>query len=148
MSYTEVSSHLSKLRLDPIHRLVRPILTKFMQHTRNIGGIFNRPVDTRNPTLANYLAKVTNPIDLGTIRARLQRGEFDTVTKTGDDMLMVFDNAMTYNAPEHHLHQLARIMRTELEGDLRNLDEKMIRETERKHNHGSSCKLCAARSKC
>ena len=145
MSYTEVSSHLSKLRLDPIHRLVRPILT--------IGGILcsthaileassTGPWTHGTPTLANYLAKVTNPIDLGTIRARLQRGEFETITKTGDDMLMVFDNAMTYNAPEHHLHQLARIMRTELEGDLRNLDEKMIRETERKHNHGSSCKLC------
>ena len=41
MNYGEVGAHLSKLRLDPIHRLARPILTKFMQHTRNINGIFN-----------------------------------------------------------------------------------------------------------
>ena len=60
----------------------------------------------------------------------------------GQDMLLVFDNAMAYNPAEHHLHQLARIMRTELESDLKNMDEKITRETERKHNHGSSCKLC------
>ena len=81
MKYGDVAAHLRKLRLDPIQRLIRPILTKFMQHSRNVGGIFNHPVDTRNPSLANYLSKIERPIDLGTIRGRLQKGEFETVDK-------------------------------------------------------------------
>ena len=113
-----------------------------MQHSRNVGGIFNHPVDTRNPSLANYLSKIERPIDLGTIRGRLQKGEFETVAKISQDMLRVFDNAMAYNPEEYHLHQLARIMRTELENELKIMDEKLTRETRRKHNHGSTCKLC------
>ena len=38
MTYSEISEHLMKLRLDPVHRLIRPVITKFMQHPRNIGG--------------------------------------------------------------------------------------------------------------
>ena len=50
---------------------------------------------------------------------------------------------MAYNPAEHHLHQLAKIMKNEVEGDVKNLEDKLVRETERKHAHGSTCKMCA-----
>ena len=98
---------ISQIALGPYPKANTAHLTKFMQHSRNVGGIFNHPVDTRNPSLANYLSKIERPIDLGTIRGRLQKGEFETVAKISQDMLRVFDNAMAYNPEEYHLHQPA-----------------------------------------
>ena len=150
MNYDYLTSHIVSLRIEPVQRLFRPILTKFMQHQRNIQGLFNRPVIPPGATiesagleLKDYMTKIKNPMDLGTVRAKIQQGAFQSISASAADMILVFNNAMLYNPPSHHVHQLAKALLDELMAELKSVDEKIVKETERKGSHSSSCKLCS-----
>jgi hypothetical protein len=66
---------------------------------------FNEPVELdRYP---DYLAVVKNPIDLGTIRKRLEAGHYATPAEVLADVRLVFDNARTYNPPGSDVYVMA-----------------------------------------
>eukprot|EP00606_Chrysophyceae_sp_TOSAG23-5_P000811 GSChrysophyteH2.ASY1.ANO1.1617.1 assembled CDS len=142
MTYRQVAQHLTSLRIEPIQKLFRPILTKYMQHPRNLQGVFNRPVDVGGEGLANYGEKVPIPMDLGTVRSKLQRGQFESVHTSMTEMRLVFQNAMAFNPEGHTIHTLAKALATELDVDLQGLEDKCVKDTERRLCHPSSCRLC------
>eukprot|EP00605_Chrysophyceae_sp_TOSAG23-4_P000433 GSChrysophyteH1.ASY1.ANO1.490.1 assembled CDS len=142
MTYSQIAQHLISLRVEPMQKLFRPILSKFMQHPRNLQGIFNRPVDTTAEGLTTYLEKIPIPMDLGTIRSKLQRGLFESLHISMHEMRLVFKNAMEFNPEGHTIHTLAKSLSSELETDLTILEEKCVKETERKISHPSSCRVC------
>ena len=58
---------------------------------------FKTPVDTI--LYKDYLTKVKSPIDFGTIKTRLDAGQYtDNLVGYLKDMRQVFQNAYTYNA--------------------------------------------------
>jgi len=142
MTYDQIAHHLISLRIEPMQRLFRPVLTKFMQHPRNLQGVFNRPVDTSQEGLFEYLDKVALPMDLGTVRSKLQRGQFESLQTSVSEMRLVFQNAMTFNPPGHTVHAIAKSLATELDVDIAALEDKCVKETEKKISHPASCKLC------
>jgi hypothetical protein len=129
MTYLDLFKHLKSLRIDHIQRWVRPTLQKMMQHPKNF-NIFNTPVDVDALGLHDYNTKIKVPMDLGTIRSWLQRGFYDSVAAAIHDIELVFQNATSYNPPNHPIHQLAQELSLDFKNELKGIEEKCVREVQ------------------
>ncbi|KAJ1627950.1 Bromodomain-containing protein, partial [Pavlovales sp. CCMP2436] len=49
--------------------------------------------------LPNYFTVVTQPMDLGTVKQRLEGGEYDRLDEFEEDVLQVWKNCKLYNEP-------------------------------------------------
>jgi hypothetical protein len=127
LSYRELAYHLCGLRIEHIHRLLRGILQKLMQHPKN-GDLFNHPVDPVALNLPTYFTKIKNPMDLGTVKTKLQRGEYRELESAVADIRLVFDNALLFNPAGNSVHEIAKLLKQEFEADYVCLKEKLEKE--------------------
>lgn len=58
---------------------------------------FAEPVDWRQLELYDYPEIVKEPMDLGTIKRRIERGHYETAAQCADDIRLVWRNCMEYN---------------------------------------------------
>lgn len=123
----DIGNHIISLQIEHIQSLVRPILRNLMQHPRNV-DLFNVPVDPVLLGLTDYFQRISNPMDLGTIRSRLNRGMYESVSAVAKDIMLVFKNAMVYNDPENSVHQLALELSYTFENALRELEHKVVHD--------------------
>lgn len=147
MCYENLVNHIRNLHVENVSRIMRPILMRLFYHSRN-DGIFNIPVDPVALGLHDYFKRISCPMDLGTIKGRLQLGHYNSIADVCKDILLVFDNATSYNAPSHFVHQRAVDVKKEFESEMKQLEEKLVKDAERKKLHncslcsGFSCELC------
>lgn len=87
--------------LDDMHKLVLAFLS------RSEAGPFKEPVDWKNLGLFDYPNLIKHPMDLGTIKAKLDRNEYNRVEDAAADMRLVWTNCMTYNQDGSEYYQLA-----------------------------------------
>jgi len=77
----------------------RDILEKLLKNKRV--WPFEEPVDTKALKLGDYKKIVKKPMDLGTIKAKLEEGKYKELETSGEefysDVVLTFDNAMLYN---------------------------------------------------
>lgn len=71
------------------------ILTKLMKHKH--GWVFNVPVDAAAMKLYDYHNIINNPMDLGTIKLKLSKNEYESPLAFASDVRLTFHNAMVYN---------------------------------------------------
>mmetsp|Transcript_17989 Transcript_17989/g.41471 ORF Transcript_17989/g.41471 Transcript_17989/m.41471 type:complete len:265 (-) Transcript_17989:310-1104(-) len=69
---------------------------------------FREPVDWRGLELFDYPQIITNMMDLGTIKRRLERGHYSTAHQVAEDIRLVWRNCMTYNADGSDFWLLAK----------------------------------------
>ncbi|KAI2623481.1 putative Bromodomain testis-specific protein [Hypomontagnella submonticulosa] len=62
-------------------------------------GPFKEPVKPVEDGVPDYLEKVKNPMDLGTIKAKLDRHEYTSEQEFLADMRQIFTNCYTYHEP-------------------------------------------------
>ena len=127
LSNHDLLNHLTSVRVEYIQRLMRPLLHKLMSHQKN-GDAFNSPVDADGLGLRDYFSKIKHPMDLGTVKCKLLRGDYQSVGDCVDDIHVVFKNATSYNPPSHIVHQCAVLLQDEFREDLRALREKCAKE--------------------
>eukprot|EP00899_Mesostigma_viride_P013362 jgi/Mesvir1/22026/Mv15914-RA.4 len=75
--------------------------------------VFQAPVDPKE--LPDYYDIITSPMDLGTIRAKVQAREYKTWNAFMAHVKLVCSNAMTYNPPDSPFHKQARSMEEQAE---------------------------------
>ncbi|KAH7416518.1 hypothetical protein KP509_14G095200 [Ceratopteris richardii] len=102
---TERKSKSSKKKPDLLAQC-KAILKKLMGHKD--GWIFNEPVDAEKLGLADYHYFIKKPMDLGTIKKRLEKRGYNSLEQFASDVRLTFDNAMTYNPPGNDVHQMAK----------------------------------------
>jgi E1A/CREB-binding protein len=71
------------------------VLTALQDHQH--GWVFNSPVDPVELGLPDYFEVVKRPMDLGTIRKKLDNGVYTKLEDFKYHVNLVFDNAMMYN---------------------------------------------------
>ena len=71
-------------------------------------GIFGYPVDPVALGLPDYFDIVKNPIDLGTIKKKLDQGVYRDSNAFVDDVNLCFDNAILYNPVGSLVHNFAQ----------------------------------------
>lgn len=74
--------------------------------------MFAQPVDPERDGCPDYLTKIKNPMDLGTVRKKLEDNEYDTITQWKADVELIWENSFTYNGKNSLVSVLARQLQT------------------------------------
>jgi len=75
---------------------------------RSDSAPFREPVDWRGLELYDYPKVIKKMMDLGTIKRRLERNQYDTAHQVAEDTRLVWHNCMTYNADGSDFWLLAK----------------------------------------
>ena len=84
------------------------LLDKLMKHKH--GWVFNTPVDVKGLGLHDYFTIIKHPMDLGTVKTRLNTNWYKSPKEFAEDVRLTFHNAMTYNPKGHDVHIMADIL--------------------------------------
>ncbi|KAJ8793534.1 hypothetical protein J1605_019368 [Eschrichtius robustus] len=71
---------------------------------------FYNPVDVNALGLHNYYDIVKNPMDLGTIKAKMDNQEYKNAYEFAADVRLMFMNCYKYNPPDHEVVTMARML--------------------------------------
>ncbi|KAM1138670.1 hypothetical protein COP2_037596 [Malus domestica] len=91
---------------------------------------FNEPVDPVKLGIPDYFRIISYPMDLGTVKSKLQKDLYLSAEEFAADVRLTFSNAMLYNPPGNPFHHLAENLNSFFEMRWGLLDEKL--------SHGSS----------
>ncbi|KAJ4981695.1 hypothetical protein NE237_032532 [Protea cynaroides] len=82
------------------------ILKNLMNHPA--GWVFNHPVDPVALNIPDYFSIISKPMDLGTIKSKLQKKLYLSTQEFAADVRLTFSNAMLYNPPSNNVHVMAK----------------------------------------
>ncbi|XP_058993716.1 bromodomain testis-specific protein [Mustela lutreola] len=71
---------------------------------------FYNPVDVNALGLHNYYDIVKNPMDLGTIKGKMDNQEYKDAYEFAADVRLMFMNCYRYNPPDHEVVTMARML--------------------------------------
>jgi hypothetical protein len=71
------------------------ITQQFIDRALNV--FFLQPVDPEADGLPDYHQKIRHPIDLSTVRSKLQSGAYSSTTHWYRDMCLIYENALKYH---------------------------------------------------
>ncbi|XP_021573362.1 bromodomain testis-specific protein [Carlito syrichta] len=71
---------------------------------------FYNPVDVNALGLHNYYDVVKNPMDLGTIKGKMDNQEYKDAYQFAADVRLMFINCYKYNPPDHEVVTMARML--------------------------------------
>ncbi|XP_073273053.1 transcription factor GTE4-like [Primulina huaijiensis] len=81
------------------------LLERLMKHKH--GWVFNTPVDAAGLGLHDYFEIIKKPMDLGTVKTRLNQSWYKSPVEFAEDVRLTFQNAMTYNPKEQDVYVMA-----------------------------------------
>ncbi|KAL1555646.1 transcription factor GTE4-like isoform X1 [Salvia divinorum] len=81
------------------------LLERLMKHKH--AWVFNKPVDAVALGLHDYFEIIRNPMDLGTVKGRLTQRWYKSPTEFAEDVVLTFQNAMTYNPKGQDVYVMA-----------------------------------------
>ena len=90
---------------EPLKRMAK-IVNWFMTHPDT--GPFREPVDWRGLELFDYPEIIKKMMDLGTIQKKMERNQYSTAWEVAQDIRLVWNNCMTYNAEGSDFWALAK----------------------------------------
>src|SRR5690606_35536316 len=104
MSESQLDEHIRSLRfnlcghitLTELKDKLMPLLTRLMESEH--GWAFNNPVDPIQWNIPDYFEIIQCPMDLGTIKKRLDVEHYNSVDAFGGDLRLVFENCIAYNS--------------------------------------------------
>jgi E1A/CREB-binding protein len=106
------------------------------------GWVFNCPVDPVELGLPDYFDIIKNPMDLGTINKKLDKGEYSSIEAFDKDVRLTFDNAMLYNEMNSPVHTMAKTL-LEIHSNLfREMVAEVKQEEEERRKNERACSLC------
>ncbi|XP_042009760.1 transcription factor GTE12-like isoform X1 [Salvia splendens] len=92
---------------------------------------FSKPVDpVKTP---DYFKMIKNPMDLGTIKHKLERNMYSAAKEFADDVLLTFGNAMSYHPPSSEVYRSARLLKCNFGRMWEILDAKLKPVVENNH---------------
>ncbi|XP_057516358.1 transcription factor GTE10-like isoform X2 [Amaranthus tricolor] len=99
------------------------LLTWLMQH--QFGWVFKEPVDVVKLNIPDYFTVIKHPMDLGTVKTKLSRGEYTSPLGFAADVRLTFSNAMTYNPAGNDVHFMAQTLSKNFEQRWKVIEKKM-----------------------
>jgi hypothetical protein len=70
-------------------------------------GPFREPVKPADDGVPDYFDKVKRPMDLGTIKNKMDRGEYNTAEEFETDVRQIFNNCYAYWGRSHEMSAAA-----------------------------------------
>ncbi|KAK1354408.1 hypothetical protein POM88_047667 [Heracleum sosnowskyi] len=84
------------------------ILEKLMNSKH--GWVFNEPVDVVAFGLKDYYEVVKHPMDLGTVKSKLDKRVYKNPIDFRNDVRLTFNNALVYNGKGEEVHTMATVL--------------------------------------
>merc|ERR1719270_651555 len=69
---------------------------------------FYKPVDTEQLDLHDYKQVIKKPMDLGTVKTKMESRQYNYPAEFAIDMRLIFTNCYKYNPPDHDVVAMAR----------------------------------------
>ncbi|KAL0770667.1 hypothetical protein Bca101_035818 [Brassica carinata] len=89
---------------------------------------FLEPVDVKGLGLDDYHKVIEKPMDLGTIRTKMEGSEYSNVREIYADVRLVFKNAMRYNEEKHDVYVMAESLLEKFEEKWLTIMPKLVEE--------------------
>ncbi|XP_027186513.1 transcription factor GTE9-like [Cicer arietinum] len=102
------------------------LLTRMRSH--QYGWVFNNPVDVVKLNLPDYFSVIKHPMDLGTIKTKIESGSYTGPLEFADDVRLTFSNAMTYNPRGNDVHIMANTLSKYFEVRWKTIQKKLPRK--------------------
>ena len=80
----------------------------FAKKHESYAWVFYKPVDPEAQNLPDYHQIITHPMDLGTIKQKMNNREYRKPQEFADDVRLMFTNCFKYNPPEHDVVGMAK----------------------------------------
>ncbi|KAF7027960.1 hypothetical protein CFC21_039943 [Triticum aestivum] len=107
------------------------ILKKLM--TQKFSHIFNVPVDVEKLNIPDYNDIIKHPMDLGTIKKKLDSGSYTSPFDFAADVGLTFNNAITYNPRGHAVHDMAIQLNKMFESRWKTVEKKLVSAATKPH---------------
>ncbi|KAI9121621.1 hypothetical protein K1719_008654 [Acacia pycnantha] len=92
--------------------------------SRPYSWVFSKPVDPVALNIPDYFSVISEPMDLGTIKSKLEKNLYSSAEEFAADVRLTFSNAMTYNPPGNDVHLMAKELNRSFERRWKDLDKK------------------------
>lgn len=103
------------------------LLEKLTKHKH--GWVFNKPVDPLALGLHDYFDIIKHPMDLETVKSRLDKNWYNSPMEFAEDVRLTFHNAMTYNPKGQDVHAMAELLLNLFEEKWKIIEADYIRES-------------------
>jgi E1A/CREB-binding protein len=110
--------------------------------THQHGWVFNCPVDPVELGLPDYYDIIKKPMDLGSIQKRLENGAYHSIEDFEADVILTFDNAMTYNENGSVVYTMANELKVKFAVDYSKLLLQLEEEDQQRRQNDRACTLC------
>lgn len=146
-SNEQIASHFKtihegmKLSAAKIKEYFLPVVDEILKSS-NASNIFGYPVDPVLLNLPDYFEIVKLPMDLGTIRKRLEASSYRDVANFVFDVHLTFNNAMLYNPKGTDVYELAKKLKKDFDNKHKSVMLEIERIIELGRDHPDSCLIC------
>ena len=145
-SIDQIETHLASLnkglQLQPLKLKQKCLDVLKILQSHQHGWVFNSPVDPVELGLPDYFEVIKRPMDLGTIKKRLENGCYHSLDDFEAHCHLTFDNAMTYNPEGSVVYNMANEMKEKFTSEYANLILELTAEEDAKRKNGEACSLC------
>ncbi|XP_061352234.1 transcription factor GTE12-like [Gastrolobium bilobum] len=125
-----IDGHKEKrLKIDRKTSLLCTAILKSLTSHRH-GWAFNMPVDPVALIIPDYFTVISHPMDLGTIKSKLEKNIYFSIEEFAADVRLTFSNAMAYNPPMNVVHLMATELKKIFERKWKDLEKKCKCENE------------------
>ncbi|VAI46706.1 unnamed protein product [Triticum turgidum subsp. durum] len=114
-----------------ILQMCEGILKKLM--TQKCSHIFNIPVDAEKLNIPDYNDIIKHPMDLGTIKKKLDSGSYTRPSDFAADVRLTFSNAIAYNPRGHAVHDMAIQLNKMFESRWKTVEKKLASAAMKPH---------------
>ncbi|EMS62509.1 Transcription factor GTE9 [Triticum urartu] len=114
-----------------ILQMCEGILKKLM--TQKCSHIFNIPVDVEKLNIPDYNDIIKHPMDLGTIKKKLDSGSYTRPSDFAADVRLTFSNAIAYNPRGHAVHDMAIQLNKMFESRWKTVEKKLASAAMKPH---------------
>lgn len=88
---------------------------------------FYKPVDAELLGLHDYHDIIKKPMDLGTVKKKMDDREYKSASEFADDVRLIFTNCYKYNPPDHDVVAMGRKLQEVFEMRLANIPDEPVR---------------------
>ncbi|KAL1564281.1 transcription factor GTE9-like [Salvia divinorum] len=100
------------------------LLKKLM--SQQFAWVFNSPVDVVKLNIPDYFSIIKTPMDLGTVKSKLNSGKYSNPLEFLADARLTLTNAKTYNPPGSDVHVLAETFSQFFETRWKAIEKKFV----------------------
>lgn len=96
-----------------------------------VSSFFRVPVDPGRDGAPGYFDRIKRPMDLMTINAKLEGGQYSNCDQFKQDVEQIVENTLLYNGPDHNITKLAKAMEAKFKKQWARIESTLARKRDR-----------------